>query len=147
MTETLITRVLWAALGVFIALQARALGMGTLDEPGAGLLAFGLGVLMAVVAIGDALYTLIRRQRESSVAPWTLPGRQIAVIVALLLYIALLEPAGFLLSTFAFLLAVFVAIGKQSWPRSMAYAVAGSGICYALFKLALGVQLPVGVIG
>ena len=125
---------------MFIALQARALGMGTLDEPGAGLLAFCLGVLMAVVAIGDGLYTVMRRRRESSVAPWTLPGRQIKVIVALLLYIALLEPAGFLLSTFAFLLAVFIAIGKQSWPRSIAYAVAGSGICHALFKLALGVQ-------
>ena len=147
MTETLITRVFWAALGVFIAVQARALGMGTLDEPGAGLLAFGLGVLMAAVAIGDALYTVIRRQRESSVAPWTVPGRQIAVVVALLLYIALLEPAGFLLSTIAFLLSMFVAIGRQSWPRSIVYAIAGSGLCYALFKLALGVQLPAGVLG
>ena len=148
MAATLITRVLWAALGVFIAIEARDLGMGSLDEPGAGLLAFGLGVVMAATAMADAVRALLRRRSDSAgAAPWRFPLRQFAVTAALLIYVALLEPLGFVLSTLFFLLTLFLAPGRQSWPRALAFAVLGSGVSYALFKYALGVQLPAGLLG
>lgn len=173
----LITRVLWVALGVFIAVCARALGMGSLEEPGPGLLAFGLGIAMAVAAAADGLQSFLRRKSgagntvvrgktgvrseagvhgEAGVVaeaaarpqpPKKLPLRQFAAVAALLAYIALLEPAGFALSTFAFLLALFIMLSPLSWLRAFAFAFLGSAVSYAVFKYGLGVQLPVGLFG
>lgn len=179
----LITRVLWVALGVFIAVRAHALGMGSLEEPGPGLLAFGLGIAMAVAAAADGLQSFLRRKSgagnnvvrgktgvhgeagvrseagvygEAGVVaeaaarpqpPKKLPLRQFAAVAALLAYIALLEPAGFALSTFAFLLALFIMLSPLSWLRAFAFAFLGSAVSYAVFKYGLGVQLPVGLFG
>jgi putative tricarboxylic transport membrane protein len=165
MSTELITRVLWTALGTFIAVRARSLGLGSLEEPGPGMLAFGLGITMAVVAAADGLRPFLRRKastgetgmRNESGAvaeaaappqpPMKLPMRQFAAVAVLLAYIALLEPAGFALSTFAFLLVLFLMLSPLSWLRAFAFSVLGSALSYAVFKYGLGVQLPVGLLG
>ncbi len=159
MSTALITRVLWTALGVFIAVRSRALGLGSFEEPGPGLLAFGLGIAMAAAAAADGIRLILRRKAgagktgvvgadaSAPQAPMKLPIRQLAVVAVLLAYIALLEPAGFALGTFAFLLALLALLSPLSWPRAIAFAVLGSALNYAVFKYGLGVQLPVGLLG
>ena len=146
MSARLLTRIAWAALGVVIAWQARALGLGTLEEPGPGLFAFVLGIAMAVTALAGGTHMVLRR--SAATAQFSHPPlKQAGLLVALLAYIALFEPAGFVPSTFVFLLALFVGSSRMSWLRATVLAAASAGVTYLLFKFGLGVQLPPGLLG
>ena len=67
--------------------------------------------------------------------------------LALVLYITALQPLGYPLATGLFLAILFLAFAQLHWMKVAALSVVLSGVSYALFKLALGVQLPAGVLG
>jgi hypothetical protein len=143
----LTTRLLWVCLGVFIVVEARALGLGTLTEPGPGLLAFALGVMMALLAIVDGTRAWLHARPGHQGPSWRLPLRLLGAMAVLLAYIAFLETAGYALCTFAFLLVLFLSLGGLGWSRAFAFAALASAISYGVFRYGLGVQLPAGLLG
>lgn len=69
--------------------------------------------------------------------------RRIAVVfAALVVYVALLEPLGFLLSTALFVLFVVRVLGAWSWMTTAALTVAIALACHVVFKRWLGMPLP-----
>lgn len=135
------------------------------DEVGADgfpkLLAGSLGVL-ALLLIGQ---TLLARRRGAKRAlsaaaeppvtrgegetPMPSPGRQhlrAAGMLAIgIVYVAVLETLGFILSTLLLLLAVALYSGRPPTIGMAALAVAGAALLYVLFVRVLGVPLPPGI--
>jgi len=148
MAIDLAIRILWTAVGIAIMWLAWSLGVGKLDEPGPGLMSFGLGALITIVGFSRVLSHLVLKN-FSEIEPWTkvAVGRVSAVVLLLIVYIALFEQVGFIVMTFALLLVLFAGFAGIRWTWSAALAAVLSLGNYVLFKVLLGTQLPAGVFG
>jgi hypothetical protein len=136
-----------AAVGVFLAVQGRALGLGGRFDPGPGpgFFAFWVGVALAVLSavwLGRVTLGPAEPRPADFVPPRAGMRRVASVVLALALFGALLTPAGFDLTMFGFLLFLFLAFRREHRVLKVVIAVAGSvGVHYVLERL-LKVPLP-----
>ncbi|SMX83100.1 Tripartite tricarboxylate transporter TctB family protein [Brevibacterium iodinum ATCC 49514] len=81
-------------------------------------------------------------------APPEPPGRKVVFQFALFfVYLAILIPVGFLLSTVAFLMGLTSIYVPEKWIRNLIFSVLFSVVVYAAFVYGLAVYLPVGILG
>ena len=74
--------------------------------------------------------------------------RQVVFQFALFfVYLAILIPVGFLLSTVAFLMGLTSIYAPQKWIRNLVFSVVFAVVVYAAFVYGLAVYLPVGILG
>jgi putative tricarboxylic transport membrane protein len=71
-------------------------------------------------------------------------GRVVLALAASVAYTVALEPLGFLLTTFLFLLFLLGAIESRRSVPSIAISAATAVASHLVFKVWLGVQLPAG---
>ncbi len=148
----IVAAVFWVALGLFVAIWAYTkLGVGTLNAPGAGLFPFSLGLLFALLAI-PAMIRILRRKgqpeepaKEDSEQHEAVYGKVILVVIALFAYAILLEPLGFILTTFFTMALLFRSAGFKRWIIAIVYSGVVVFITYLLFTY-LGVRFPPGVL-
>lgn len=144
--------VFWVVLGLFVTIWSYTkLGVGTFNAPGSGLMPFLLGILFTVLA----LYRLLRRalpaSEETDVSSQDETGGQgvdykklIFVMVAMFAYALLLEPLGFILTTFLTMVVLFRSSGFNRLSIAALYAAIVVLITYFLFTY-LGVRFPPGI--
>ncbi|MCR8849741.1 tripartite tricarboxylate transporter TctB family protein [Rossellomorea sp. SC111] len=70
----------------------------------------------------------------------------LSVLAALLVYIFLLEPVGFLLSTILFLLVIPFVLGFKKKVTTVLVAFLFSGVMYYSFNYLLNITLPQGIL-
>jgi putative tricarboxylic transport membrane protein len=111
------------------------------DWQGARLMPAVLAIVLGALALGH-----VRTVPADSAAPdWpdTRGRRRIAAVFgALVIYVALLEPLGFLLATALFVLAVVRVLGAWAWMTTAAVTLAIALACYLVFQRWLGMPLP-----
>jgi putative tricarboxylic transport membrane protein len=111
------------------------------DWQGARLMPGVLAVVLAALAIAH-----VRTVSADSPAPdWPdVRGRRrmAVVFVALVVYVALLEPLGFLLSTAAFVLALVRVLAAWSWMTTAVLTLSIALACHLVFQRWLGMPLP-----
>ena len=125
------------------------LGIGSLSHPQAGFLPFWISVL--IVSFSLVLFTLAYRRKDLTVR-WSDLWRDlnwpknVAVMVALTIYVLVLNRLGYLIGTFGLMLVLFAVNRTRPWV-----VVAGSLACvflsYALFYGLLKTPLPRGLWG
>ena len=119
--------------------------------PGPGFFPFWLSLITVGLALALLVQTsLARSSAEGSAA--LLPERQgalriLVILVALVGSLALLDPLGFRISLFLFLLFLPFALGERTWWVTLIFAAAGSFGVFHVFYYWLKVPLPVGVLG
>src|SRR5215470_5419510 len=140
MAVALVTRLFWVVLGLAIAALAARIGIGSIDEPGAGMMSVGLGLLMAAIGLGSGARLLLGQSAPLPAQPWTrdMIVRIGGVIVLLMVYVALFERVGFLLTTFALMSVLLLTFAQLRWMWALTLAALLSVSNYALFKLLLG---------
>jgi hypothetical protein len=117
--------------------------------PGPGFFPFWLSMITGALAL--ALLFRISTAKSSVAGSATLlPERQgalriLAILVALVGSLALLDPLGFRISLFLFLLFVPFALGVRNWWVTLVFAIAGSFGVFHVFYYWLKVPLPMGV--
>ncbi|HZE41445.1 MAG TPA: tripartite tricarboxylate transporter TctB family protein [Stackebrandtia sp.] len=74
---------------------------------------------------------------------WRAP---LLMVVALVAYVLLLEPVGFLITTFAFYVAAAAILGSRVWWRELVIGAAMSAVIYFSFTYLLELTLPPGVL-
>jgi len=143
--------IFWIAFGMFMSVYAYVkLGIGKLNTPGSGLFPFLLGLLFTLLAIPALLRILKQREqqdepKEESGPHETVYGKVVLVVVALFAYAILLEPLGFILTTFFTMILLFRSAGFKRWVVATGYAAIVVLITYFLFTY-LGVRFPPGVL-
>ena len=144
MPRDLVSGLFWLAVAIFAALQGLALNLGSLNRPGPGFFPFWGGVVLGVLSI----VLIVRPRRGATAWPSIRPqsGKVLLVIGALLAYLLLLEPLGFVAVTFLFLLLLF-RLERRGWRFSAVSAAIGTLVSYALFQVWLKTQLPTGPFG
>lgn len=137
-----------AALASYIIIQARQWEYVGPDGPGPGFFPLWYGIAMAALSGLLVVTSALRRQNaESGGIEWRRVGRALAAWVALAVSVAAFKLLGFVVS-FAALTFFLVAVMYRR-PLALAAAVAAASAAgfYVLFPLALGVPLPLGVLG
>ena len=144
MSRDLVSGLFWLAIAIFAALQGLALNLGSLNRPGPGFFPFWGGVVLAVLSF----VLIVRSRRRATARPSIQPEswKVLVVVGALLAYLLLLEPLGFVAVTFLFLLLLF-RLERRGWGFSTASAAIGTLASYALFQVWLRTQLPTGPFG
>jgi putative tricarboxylic transport membrane protein len=146
--------IFWVALGTFVSLYAYVkLGIGKLNAPGSGLMPFLLGLLFGLLALYK-LVTRILKHTEPEEKPTeekeddeqkTIYKKVIMVVAALFAYAILLEPLGFIFTTFFTMTLLFRSAGFKRWGLAAAYSAGVVVITYFLFTY-LGVRFPPGIL-
>ena len=130
----------------------QALGMRFYSHlgPGPGFFPFWLAVALGIIAI--AMMVEARFRNREPMPDGFIPSREgmmrvAAVVIALAMTAALLEPLGFRLTMFAALGFLLAGLGGQSWRVALVIAFAGSFGTFELFDRWLRVTLPTGIFG
>ena len=143
-----VSSLFWLALGLVSIYGATQLGLGTLREPGSGLLAFMAGAFVSLIALGIFIKSLIQwRSIRLDFAPlWSEAiWRRPAIIGLLTLgFILALERLGFILTGFLLLLVLFRWVERFSWKKALIIPAVTLGFSYLLFNVFLKATLPRG---
>jgi putative tricarboxylic transport membrane protein len=138
-------------LGIFVAALVTSLDYSLVDAlgPGPGFFPFWLSLIGAALTVAVSIQTA--RSRDLATLS-ILPNRQAAlragaVLVALMLAAALLEPLGFRLTMLVFIAGLLLVLGARSPSAILLTALAGSFGVFHVFFYWLKVPLPIGALG
>jgi len=137
-----------AGLGVYIVVEAWQWEYLGPEGPGPGFFPLWYGIAMVVLSGALVVSSALRKvDAGRGGIEWRKVGQALAVWIALVVSVAGFNLLGFVTS-FA-LLTFFIVAVMYRRPIRVAATVAGAGAAafYLLFALALGVSLPVGVLG
>ncbi len=122
-------------------------GIGTPRSPGAGFWPLLVVVLMSALALRQILIPEGVSGSGSGTpeekSRWFNLGVAFASIVA---YIVMLEPVGYVLTTFVFLLVQLRVVESRSWRLSLITSVTAAIFSFVIFKVFLKVPLPEGIL-
>jgi putative tricarboxylic transport membrane protein len=136
-----------AVLGLYIIVQSRQWEYLGPDGPGAGFFPLWYGVAMLGLSLLLIVSQLKRAAARGNAIEWVKLGRALSTWFALAVSVALFKPLGFVIS-FALLTYFIVAVMyRRPLATAALTAVASAAGFYLVFDLALGVPLPVGVLG
>jgi len=134
------------ALGVFIVAEAVQWPYLSKDGPGPGFFPLWTGICIIVLAGTLVIFQSVQAARGGTIEKtnWAGSGRVFAGWAGLMISIALLEPAGFIVSFL--LLSVFLVMGvfRRSLVAALAVGLGSSIGFWLLFVKLLQVRLPEG---
>jgi putative tricarboxylic transport membrane protein len=136
--------------GLAICLGAIRYRLGTFAQPDSGFVPFLAGAGICLFCAIGFIQATSRRTRGEGWTPrftevfWK---RMLVVVVALVAYVLLLKPLGFLLCTALFMGFLLRAIEPQRWSIVLGVAVITALACYGVFEIWLQAQLPKGFLG
>jgi len=138
---------IWMVLGLAVCIEAWRLNVGDFMRPGPGFLPFWAGGLLALLSLISLLRTAAE-EPDKGPSVWTgVNLRKLGlVILALLLYVALLNTLGFLLCAFLLLLFLFRVVETYRWYVTLAASALSLASVYILFSRLLDVRLPAGAL-
>ncbi len=132
--------------GLFVLVYSyRTLPLGTFKDPEAGLFPFLIGIIMMGFAAGILIGSFREKPRKVP-AFGSHVHKVVLSALAILCYVIFLEPGGFLLCTFPFMLFYLKFVERLKWTGSLLFSGLTVGLTYFSFTHFLGVPLPQGVI-
>lgn len=135
------------AVALLAWMAARDLPWGALRQPGPGFFPKSLALLLGGLSIVLlARGGLIDAAPVSSLWPERAGRIRVAIMLAALLaYVLLLEPAGYLIATAGLFLVLLRWVGRQGWAITFGTAILAAAGSYVLFARWLMVSLPAGL--
>lgn len=142
----------WVGAGIFLGFSAWQVDIGSFREPGPGFIAF-IGAL-SMVAVGTIMFfaggSAKRPKHEDGDSAQSSPSaswpRVLYTIGFLFGYAVLLDPLGYILTTFLVLWGLFYDWRKRNWLSSLVVSAATTVISYLLFEKLLGLRFPTGIL-
>jgi putative tricarboxylic transport membrane protein len=143
-----ISGIILLILGFAVSIYSIAeLELGTITQPGPGLMPFISGAGIAILSILWFVTNLKKLEKKS--APLWQKGElknPLRAVIIITLYAALMVPLGYILSTAVFLVAWQLLIEKEKLLKTAVITIVGTAIMFFLFYSLLGVPLPEGIL-
>jgi putative tricarboxylic transport membrane protein len=118
-------------------------GVTVADVLGPSAYPYLIGGLMALMAV----LLLLQSAPPVEGTFWSRHGKPILLAASLYAYIRLLEPVGFLLSTFTYISFGHLWLGERSWARALGLSAGITAALWFLFHRVFDLNLPVGFPG
>ena len=104
----------------------------------------GLIFVLTCVELGEVLTNRIKESKKKEERS---PRKLMYIIVLSILYVVLIKPLGFVISTFLFLAASMKLLEVKNKKLAVLVPFITAAIIYVVFKILLKVQIPVGILG
>ncbi len=142
----LVAAFLLIALGAFVLRQALDWPYLTADGPGPGFFPLWIGICIIALAAVLVVVQVVHAVGRSPIpaVKWSGSGRVLLGWVGLMISIALLQPAGFVVSFLLLTMFLVMAIFRRRFLAALTLGVAASAGFWLLFVKLLQVQLPAG---
>jgi putative tricarboxylic transport membrane protein len=140
----------WTAVGLISVYGSFQVGLGTLREPGPGLLTFLAGCFISIIAVIDIVKSFFQKKEWAKLSTlWAELNWHRSLIVLLITtgFILLLERLGFFLSGFLVMFSLFKWVERLSWGKAIMFPAVTLGLTYLLFDVLLKLNLPRGILG
>ena len=135
------------ALGIFIILEARTMGVGSFSRPGAGLFPLLSGIVLLIMSL---IILVMAAAKKASPLAGKGEGRDVSsvfcVLGALLFFRLTLPVLGFSCTAFIILVFLIKIVGGHKWFPTLVWSILFTGSSYLLFAQWLMVQFPKGVL-
>jgi len=146
----LASSILWMAVGGLYVVGALGHGLIRKGVPGPGFLPFFSGLALILMSLFVLVPALGRQEGEAAPGLFAEPGslrKLLLALGALFTFGIALEYAGYLLTTFFFMLFVSRIMEAKRWWPTVLMALVTAVLSYLLFVVLLEVQLPSGPLG
>ena len=144
-----VSGLLCLVIGLAFVVGGVRMGLGPLDAPGSGFFPTMIGGILSALSLVLLAATALGKMRAMETQPfWKESNSWVKVslvVSSLIFYMAFLEYLGYIATTIVFILFLLKLVGKKNWWISLTMALLVSLGSYALFKMALGVYLPRGL--
>lgn len=136
------TGIAFLLIGLLFVIESRSISVSSYGSTvGPNIFPMGLGILLILLSIRLLFETIKYKQEERSKEPLQLM-KFIIIFGSAAVYAAVLEPLGYVISTFIFLLIAFQTMERGKWIQSIIIAAAFSFGVYYFFAEFLGGSLP-----
>ncbi|MEI9475272.1 MAG: tripartite tricarboxylate transporter TctB family protein [Deltaproteobacteria bacterium] len=144
-----ISALFFVGLSLFICEQSVVIGLGTPDTPGSGLLSFGAGAGIGILALWLLIQSFRSKKTHDEVQGggtfrW---GKFLLVCICLFGYALVVNWLGFVLTTFIVVFVLFHLLEPKKWWLGVIEAAAIATGNYLFFVEWLGLSLPRGFLG
>ncbi|WP_046176447.1 tripartite tricarboxylate transporter TctB family protein [Domibacillus indicus] len=134
--------IIFLVIGIFFVVESRKIGASSYgSNVGPDIFPIGLGVLLILLSIKLFIET-IKMKSETGKGAKPDYKRFLIIFAAAVLYVALLEPLGYVITTFLFLVIGFQVLEKGGWVKTILIAFAFSFGIYYVFVNVLQGSLP-----
>ncbi len=141
--------IFWLILGGAITLSSFHYKVGSLAEPGPGFITFLAGSFLTLLSV--ILFLSSWKSKEGLGLRQLWGGRQTGkafyVLLLLAVYMFVVTPLGFLISTFSLLVLLFRVQGTYALKSVLPLSALTTFFSFIIFDRWLGVQLPRGFMG
>ncbi|MDN7241900.1 tripartite tricarboxylate transporter TctB family protein [Planococcus sp. N028] len=129
-------------IGLLFVIESQRLSESSYGSAvGPDIFPLGLGIFLVLLSL-RLLYETFRYQTSAKSGEPVQYIKFVIIFVSALLYIVLLEPLGYVITTFIFLLIAFQTMERGKWIQSIVIALLFSGGVYYFFAEFLGGSLP-----
>ncbi len=149
--RSLASGLFFLAFGLFLGFKSLSLSVWSPFGPAEGFFPLTVAILimgLSLIVIVRAHVSLREQRQEGRIREREKAGAKgfkiSAYVLLMLLYGALLEKVGFLVTSGLFLFLIIKFVEKQNWVRAVSVGTASIIISYVLFVYFLGVPLPGG---
>jgi putative tricarboxylic transport membrane protein len=144
-----ISGIFWLCFSIIIIILSYRLGLGTLHHPGPGFLFFWVNIALGIMSLVVLIRAWVGKTAEGP--QFAIFGGQnilkiILVLLALFIYVLLMETVGFLPMTFLLFMFLLGIIEKKKWFFTVFVSVVVTAISYLIFQVWLQCMLPRGLL-
>ncbi len=138
---------IWLALGCGMAIEGVRLGVGKVQLPGTGFMPFAVGVALALCGLFMTTSTFVAKGEGAEDQVWAGQNWKnlFLPLLALLAFVLLLDPLGFLLVTFLLQFFLLKLSHPDRWTRPAALALSIAVVSWLVFSVWLKIPLPKGI--
>ena len=142
---------IWLILGISICIESIRLKLGNFQTPGPGFLPFISGTFLWLFGLILMFSFFLKRLRKeeklndkeiSKKENWK---KLLLTLIALFGYCFLLEPLGFIISSFIFLFFLFKLTEPKKWVKPLVFSGTTVVLVYFIFIICLKGQFPRGI--
>jgi putative tricarboxylic transport membrane protein len=139
----------WLLLSIYVSVESLRLGIGTLRSPGMGFMTFWTSVLLGALSLVLFVQAFLRKEESKTnpPSPEILWKRIVFVLIALLIYSAIMPTVGYLISTFLLMGSLFWILKRTNWWWALTSSLITTIATYFVFSKWLNCQFPDGFFG
>lgn len=146
MSEKIVNTIMLLLSTVYL-IYARGLSFGSFTYPKVGFIPQLTGTLAVIISSGLLIQAIVGKGDSKNVKLQLDWRKFILIISCITIYIIMLDPIGYLISTFLVLLSVLKIAGQKGVVIPLAISVITTLVFYTVFKIALSIPLPSGILG
>jgi putative tricarboxylic transport membrane protein len=141
--------VFFILFSIYVCAVSYRLSLGSLHKPGSGFMPFWSGAFVGILAAISLVQDIISRRKAAlQEAREKVTWKSIALTLCFfLVYILVLERAGYIIATVLFVGIILKTIERKGWFLSSWVAVVMALASYYIFKVWLQAELPKGFLG